>query len=423
VNAPISIEIAFSSHSSDANSDGEHPMTGSVGPASPGSSISVVARFALWNLGFRPFYLVAGVFSVVSILLWITQYAGYLRHPYLDGPLWHAHEMLFGYALAVVAGFLLTAVRTWTGLPTASETHLKVLVLLWIAGRVSVLTPYGLLAAVVGVAFPIAVAVAIASPLIKSRNRRNYFFVVVLMLLSVAELAFHLSYMGRLAWPAQASVLTALDVVLFLIAVLSGRVVPMFTNNGVPDASARRNNRVEQLALALILTLVVADAAQAPSRVIAVLCLSNALAHGVRLTLWHPWKTLRTPLVWILHAAYGWIVIYFLLRACAAAGLVAHPLAIHALTIGAIGSMTLGMMTRTARGHTGRPLMTNQMDLASFALIQIAALIRVFGGMLLPMAYVPTVILAGILWSLAFAIFVFGYWSVLIRVRTDGKPG
>ena len=394
-----------------------------VHPAPSDRQPSPGFRFALWNLGFRPFYLVASLFSAISIALWIAQYAGYLPHAYLNGSIWHAHEMLFGYTLAVVAGFLLTAVRAWTGLPTPTGIALKALVLLWIAGRLIAMTPYHIAAALTGVAFPIAVALAIAVPLVQSRSRRNYFFVPLLILLGAAELAMHLSYQGRLAWPAQASVRVGLDIVLFIIAVLSGRVIPMFTNNGVPGASAHGNRRIEQLALALILALLCADALQASPQIIAAVTIMSAIVHAARLIMWQPWKTLRTPLVWILHAGYGWIVIYFMLRACVAAGLVADPLAVHALTIGAIGSMTMGMMTRTARGHTGRPLVTTGIEITCFLLVQIAVLVRVFGGMLLPRDYVATVALSGIFWSLAFSVFAFCYWPILSRARIDGKAG
>jgi uncharacterized protein involved in response to NO len=171
------------------------------------------------------------------------------------------------------------------------------------------------------------------------------------------------------------------------------------------------------------LILLGADMAQAPSGVIVVVTLVAAVAHTGRLYLWQPWRTLATPLVWVLHAAYGWIVIYLVLRALAAVGLVAEPLAVHALTIGAIGGMTMGMMARTARGHTGRPLTADRFEVTCFVLIQLAVVVRVFGGILLPAAYLATVMVSGICWSAAFALFAVRYWPVLSRARIDGKAG
>jgi uncharacterized protein involved in response to NO len=147
------------------------------------------------------------------------------------------------------------------------------------------------------------------------------------------------------------------------------------------------------------------------------------VAHAVRLSLWRPWRTASTPLVWILHVAYGWIVVYLALRALAAWGYVAAPLAVHALTIGTIGGMTIGMMTRTARGHSGRPLVADRYDVTCYALVQLAALVRVFGGIALPEFYRATVVLSGLCWSSAFALYAIRYWPILTRPRLDGKPG
>jgi uncharacterized protein involved in response to NO len=197
----------------------------------------------------------------------------------------------------------------------------------------------------------------------------------------------------------------------------------MFTNNGIPGAAAVRSPLVEKVALGSVLLLLGADLAQAPAGVIAVVALVGAAAHAWRLYLWQPWRTLATPLVWILHAAYGWVVIYLALRALAVMEWVPAPLATHALTIGVIGGMTIGMMTRTARGHTGRALVADRFEVACFILVQVAALVRVFGGMLIPGAYLASVIVSGVCWSTAFALYAIRYWPVLTRDRLDGKPG
>ena len=379
--------------------------------------------FALWNLGFRPFYLLASSFAALSILLWICQYTGHLPTMYVRTPSWHAHEMLYGYTLAVVAGFLLTAVRTWTGKPTPAGVPLMALAALWVAGRALVLTPFAAAAAIVNAAFPVAVAIGIGIPIVQSGNRRNYFFIALLLLLGLAVLAFHLAHLGVLPWPERASLQVGLDVVLFILAVMGGRVIPMFTNSGIPGVKATRRPMVERLALGGVLVLLAADLLQAPSGAIAVVAVLVAVAHVVRLYLWQPWRTFGAPIVWVLHVAYGWVVIYLVLRGLATIGTTADLLAVHALTIGAIGGMTIGMMTRTARGHTGRPLVADRFEVACYVLVFIAAVIRVFGGMLMPSAYVVTVVASGICWSAAFALYAVRYWPVLSRPRLDGKPG
>lgn len=382
-----------------------------------------VQGVALWQLGFRPFYLLASAFAALSVLLWVLQFGGWLGRPYLAGPLWHAHEMIFGYGLAVVVGFLFTAGRNWTGQPTPTGVPLALLAALWLAGRVLVLTPFGWAAAIVNAAFPIACAAALAVPLWTSRNRRNYFFVAVLAGFGVAQFALHLAQLGVVGLPGWVGVQVGLDLMLFVMAVMGGRVIPMFTNNGVPGVQARRHETLERFALGAVLALVMADLAGLRGAPMAALLALAALLHGARLALWQPWRVLRTPLVWVLHAAYAFIVLHLALRGLAAAGLIAASVATHALTAGAIGTMTIGMMTRTARGHTARPLRADAFDVTAYACVLLAALVRVGVPLAVPAWTVSASLVAGWLWACGFALYAVRYAPFLWRPRLDGKPG
>lgn len=382
----------------------------------------VTTSFALWNLGFRPFYLLASFFGAFSILLWAAQLSGHLSSAYLQGPVWHGHEMLFGYTTAVITGFLLTAVRVWTKEPTPSGIPLMALAVLWICGRVLVLTPFAMTAAVVNAAFPLSVALAISIPILRSHNVRNYFFIGLLVLMGVLIFVVHLALQGRLNLSPSLGLQLALDVVLFIMVVIGGRVIPMFTNNGVSGANAIRNTWVEKFALGTVILLFIADLLHLPQIIVAMIGLISGLTHGVRLFLWKPWQTLKTPLVWILHIAYAWIVIHLLLRSLSALELLIASYAIHALTVGAIGGLTLGMMTRTARGHTGRPLIADRFEVTMFLLIQVGAFIRVFSGIVSQELYMASIQLSSLLWTAAFSLFVFRYWPILTRPRLDGKP-
>jgi uncharacterized protein involved in response to NO len=379
--------------------------------------------FALWQLGFRPFYLLASVFAALSIALWAAQFAGWLDRPYLRGAIWHAHEMLFGFATAVVVGFLFTAGRNWSSRPTPTGGLLAAFAVLWVAGRVLVLTPYGWAAAIVNAAFPIAAAVALAVPFWASRNRRNYFFIALLMLLGAANLATHLSQLGVVALPEGLGVQVALDVVLFMMAVMGGRVIPMFTNNGVPGAGAVRDARVEKAALGSVLVLMALDLVPSPAWLFAMVALAAAAAQALRLVLWKPWRTLRTPLVWVLHAAYAWIALHLLLRALAQWGWVLPSIATHALTAGAMGGLIIGMMTRTARGHTARPLSADRADVACYVLVLCAALVRVGVPLVAPDGWLYAIVASAMLWSAGFGLYALRYGPVLTRPRLDGKPG
>jgi uncharacterized protein involved in response to NO len=334
--------------------------------------------------------------------------------------------MLFGYTLAVVAGFLLTAVRNWTGRDTPAGATLMALAGLWLAARILVLTPFAVPAMIANVACPLAIAVAIGRPLARSGNRRNYFFIALLLALSLAAMAFHLSRILPQPGIALPSLHAALDLILFIVAVVGGRVIPLFTNNGVPGAGATRHPWVEKAALGGTLIVVAADLLPLSgpvAPVAALLMFAVAIAHGIRLWLWRPWRTRHVPLVWILHVSYAWVVAYLVLRGLAEIGVVDRVLATHAVTVGVIGGMTLGMMTRTARGHTGRALIADRFETASFVLVIVAALLRVFGALVHPGGYVWFVVASGICWSAAFGLYAARYWSVLSRTRIDGRPG
>jgi uncharacterized protein involved in response to NO len=380
-------------------------------------------RWALWQLGFRPFYLLASGFAAISIALWAAQYGGWLPHSYLNGPVWHAHEMLYGFTLAVIAGFLFTAVRNWTNRPTPTGGSLMAIALLWLAGRVLILTPLAWLSAVVNAAFPIAVAIGIGVPLLRSGNRRNYFFIGLLTAIGIGSLYVHAALILSWPTPSWVGIRTGLDIVLLIMVVMAGRVVPMFTTNAIPGARSRRNVLVERASIAVVIALAIFDVLQIEGTALVALLLVAVLAHGARWWLWAPVKTLRNPLVWVLHAAYAWILIYFLLRATAVLQLTASALATHAFTVGAIGGLTIGMMTRTAKGHTGRPLLADRADTAAYVLIFAAAGLRVFGPMLWPDAYSWWVLVSAAFWSTGFGLYAVHYWNPLTRPRADGAPG
>jgi len=390
----------------------------------PDAPYPAPAASALWALGFRPFFLLAGVFAAASVLWWVVQLAGWAGgHVYIAGPLWHAHEMIFGYAFAVIVGFLFTAVRNWTNEPTPSGRALVFVALLWLAGRVLVLVPWPALAALADTSFALAAAAGIGVPLFRSGNRRNYFFVALIVALGAANLCFYLALGGVIHVAMEPGLQFGLDLILFVMAVVAGRVIPMFTANAVPGAKPRRLRWLERVALGSVLALLVIDLTGPPAPAIALVAGIAALAHVARLHLWQPWTTLRRPILWILHASYAWIVIYLALRALAVLDLMAAGPAMHALTVGAIGGLTLGMMTRVSRGHTGRPLEAGTLEVLAYWLVQLAAIVRVFLPLAAPRWYLPAVAASGALWVAAFALFTVGFAPILASPRVDGRSG
>lgn len=383
----------------------------------------------LLALGFRPFYLAAAVFGTLAVPAWLLMYGGKgPALPGVDGIAWHIHEMLFGFAPAVIAGFLLTAVRNWTGQPTATGATLGALVLLWAAGRVTFVSGPAVLASIVDIAFLPALGVAIFVPVWRSRNTRNYKVLGIVAVLAMLNTAFHLAVLDLIpaAW-LPAAYRTALNVIALLIAVIAGRVIPAFTANAIPGSNPRRIGLVETVSIGAIVAVAALDLASAvwqpPRSAWIVLLAAAAAAHAARLAYWSPLGTRRNGLLVMLPLAYAWLPVYFALRALAAYGLVVPAAATHALTIGAMAGMMVAMMMRSALGHTGRALQAGRAELAVFGLLQLAAVVRVATAAIAPSWSLHATYCAGVLWTSGFAVLLAAYWPVLTRPRVDGRPG
>jgi uncharacterized protein involved in response to NO len=380
--------------------------------------------FAFFALGFRPFYLLAAALAAASVPLWLLQFFGvFPAAGYLSGLPWHVHEMVFGFAAAVIVGFLFTAARAWTGLSTPTGAPLAALAALWLLGRVLLIGGPGWLAAVADVAFLPLAALALWVPLRRSRNR-NQFFVGILLLFAAANLAFHLARMGVLEGLPITYAKFALFLVVFIVSIMAGRVTPSFTRNAIPSANVRANATLDRAALAAIAAALLAIVSELPAMLNATLALLAAVLHAMRLWRWDPLSTRGRPILWILHLSYAWIPVGLLLLATAAiTQRVPQVLALHAFGIGVVGGMIVGMITRTARGHTARPLQASAAETTAYALVHAAALLRVLPPLIWPAVYHATLLISAAMWSLAFLIYAVQYWPILSRPRLDGKPG
>ena len=385
-------------------------------------------QIPLLAIGFRPFYLLAAAFAAVALPVWHFSPGDLLAaEPYLAGVAWHAHEMVFGFAAAVLAGFLLTAARAWTGLATPTGWPLAALAGLWVAGRVLVATGPAVPAIVLDCLFLPCVALAVALPVLKARNHRNLPVAAVPALLGAANLLFHLDHVDLIALPrANGGALLGLDLFALLVTLMAGRVIPAFTANAVPAARPRRNPYVEIVAFGTLVVLLVAGALGewVPGGAwLAAVAALGALAHSVRLWLWDPAATRREPLLWVLPLSYAWLPAALILRALWLADTgVPWAAAYHALGAGAMGGLMLAMMTRSALGHTGRPLAAGRAEVGAYVLVHLGAALRVFGPLAGADAEPHALAASAVLWSGGFALFVAAYWPILTRRRIDEAP-
>lgn len=379
---------------------------------------------ALFNVGFRPFYLAAAAFACLGLPISIAQFFGVLPMPeLLSGAAWHAHEMVFGFAAAVIVGFLFTAVRAWTGLPTPSGAALGALAALWGAGRLAMLVgPAAVAACIDALLLPI-VAWCLWRPLDRSGNR-NRFFVLILLALALLNFMFHLARLGVTGHAPLVFVEAALGVVVMIVAIMAGRVVPTFTRNAVRTAQVRQFPGLDGAALASLAAAWTAWILDAPGLLAGSIALAAGLLHAVRLWTWDPWCTRRQPILWILHVSYAWIPLGCLLLGLALTGAWGTPAtALHAFAAGAVGGMIIGMITRTARGHTGMRLETRPVEVLAYVLVHLGAVLRVFVPLAWPAGHAAAWVAAAACWSAAFGLYCVVYWPLLSRARVDGKPG
>jgi uncharacterized protein involved in response to NO len=379
-------------------------------------------RHALFALGFRPFYLLAAAFAAVSVPAWVASYYG-VAGPFRVDLAWHVHEMVFGFVVAVVIGFLYTAGRNWTGLWTPRGAPLAAIAGLWLAGRVAMFAAPAPVAAVVDLAFLPVAAWPMYRVLARAGNQRNMFLVALLGLLALVNAAFHASVLGWLPVAPTRPIYAAIIILVIIETAIGGRVIPMFTANAVRGITTVTNARTDKLALACTAAAGAAWALALPAAVTAPLALAAALAQAVRLAGWKPLCTLHNPLLWILHVSYAWIPVGLLLLALSQFDLVPLSSAVHVLAFGALAGLILGMITRTALGHTGRVLAARRADTAMYLLIQLGVLVRLVAALAPGRARDVALIAAALLWSAAFALYLAVYGPYLVRPRVDGREG
>ncbi len=387
-------------------------------------------EWALFGLGFRPFFLVAALLAVISMLIWMAQLllSAHIL-PASEIPLfWHAHEMLYGYALAVIAGFLLTAVRNWTNVPTLHGRPLQLLLLLWVLARIAALLT-GQAALMAGLVldnlFIIYLSVTLTVPVVKAKLWKNMGVVSKVYFLLVGNVIYALGALGLFEDGQRIGIYIGLYMILSLMLVLSRRVIPMFIERGVGYPVSLKNRLWVDIACFLIfLIFAISDIFFDHPALTACLALALCLLHSIRLQGWYTHGIWQKPLLWALYIAYGWIIVGFALKFAVFATGIPFSLAIHAFTVGGIGMMTLAMMSRISLGHTGRDVNQPPAGIGlMLSILCVGAVVRVLFPLLSESHYQLWIGLSQILWIAAFTLFLYRYIPILTRFRVDGRPG
>ncbi|MCW9028648.1 MAG: NnrS family protein [Kangiella sp.] len=389
------------------------------------------AIWPLFRLGFRVFFLGGALVATLSMLLWIMQLNGHNLLPGIQNSIWwHAHEMLFGFTLAIIAGFVLTAMQNWTGIPGVRGWPLAIASCLWFLPRV--LLPFlgekNWLVMTLDISWLPLVAIFLARPVIQVKQWRNLFFVPLMLLFTILNaLSYYAAYTDD--WLlAERIFITAVLAITALITVMGGRVIPFFTSRATNTEKPMPILALEWVCLGSIWLATFAwlllprDGSM--NMIVAALMILAAVANIVRILRWKTIPALKVPLLWILHLGYWFIPVGLLVFASALLEqTTTYSNASHLLTAGALGSVVLGMIARVSLGHSGRPLQPSKWMTVAFAIVLLAGLIRGLTALVAPTYVADGYQVSGILWILAYGLFVIFYWPVLTKPRVDGRPG
>lgn len=382
----------------------------------------------LFRLGFRPFFLLGSLLAMIAIPLWIMALDGWFVgwQPTGGWLAWHRHELIFAFAAAIIAGFLLTAVQTWTGVPGLSGRALMALTLLWVAARIAWLLPLPIELIIVldGLFLPL-VAAQMARSVWPVRQMRNYPLVVVLTLMAIANGVTLYGIATADDMLQRQATVGGLWFVAAIMTMIGGRVIPFFTQRGLLRKDGvtpwPKLDWFLLLGTALVAIVLMLGWGLKPSVWVGLLFAGLAVGQLIRTLRWYDSGVWGVPLLWSLHIAYAWIGI-----ACAAMALwnfevfANMSLAVHALTVGAMGGLILSMIARVTLGHTGRQLLPPKSMTLAFILFNLGALARVI---LVDWAYMPGLWIAAVCWGLSFALYLWSYAPMLWQARVDGHPG
>ena len=380
-------------------------------------------KIAVLALGFRPFYLLASLWAIFAIFEWLLelQNMGIRNLSAIPSLLWHAHEMIFGFAATVITGFALTAVKAWTGLDTPKGWSLLLLIALWLIARIGAFTSSPLV--VVDICFLPIIAIVIGRLIIKARMYRNLFLPLILTSLGFINALFYLTLFGHLTVDVNQVLFGALYLIIMIEIMIGNRIIPSFTANATPGLQQDRHPTLTKITIFCSALTFLLQIFSPVVLLNAVTCFVIGYLHLFLLWGWRPLVTKGKPLLWIMHLSYIWISIGFFLLGLSNLGLMTIYPALHVFGIGATGGLIIAMITRTALGHTGRALVAGLIETTCYLGIQATLLFWLLGNSNLNTWFYPFLVIAGLCWMSVFSLYLIKYLPLLTSPRPDGKAG
>jgi uncharacterized protein involved in response to NO len=387
-------------------------------------------KTAFLQLAFRPFFAVCIAFSVIAMFIWMMLYLfGWsLPQPQYPAMSWHAHEMIFGYTMGIIGGFLLTAIRNWTNIQTLQNKPLLALLILWLIPRLLPFSSwqYALhLTALFDLAFFLALFFSAITPIVKAKQWVQAGIISKLFLIFLCNLAFYLGLFGIIDDGGRTGLYAGFYIILALILTMIRRLLPFFIEKGIDHPFEAKSYKVLDIgSLVLFVCFAIADIIAPTSAITGALALVQFPLHAIRLKLWYHGDIWKKPLLWVLFIAYAWISLGFLLKAGSVWMGLSPFLAVHGFAYGGIGMLSLGMITRVSLGHTGRNVFSPPAALnLIFILLSIGAFFRILMPIIDMSHYLWWIGIAQTLWMIAFASVLTIYLPMFIKARIDGRPG
>ncbi len=381
---------------------------------------------SLFGLGFRPFFLLGPLVGVIVLTIWLLSYSGsYIRTDV--NILWHAHEMIYGFVMAIVIGFLLTASANWSGKTGVHGLPLAVLTSVWLLGRLSFLIPdiNPNARAVLDLMFLPFSIVLLLPYLSTAKKKINMVFAILLLLLWICNLVFHLDSSGFLGeyWYSRKALLLAVQVIILILTVIFGRVIPFFSRRAIDGYSTEINPWVDRATILSTFFFIGSYLFSELGLLTFWTGIIAGLFHLFRLFKWYSRRVWRVPILFILYLGYFWLIVAFFASSLAAIGSLPLSLATHVFSVGAISVTILGMVTRVTLGHSGRPISASKITLVSYTLVFAGSVTRFLMPLLVPGVYLHAITVSGLLWIGAMLLFLCEYGPILVSPRIDGKPG
>ncbi len=387
-----------------------------------GTLVCVGGTVVLLREGFRPFFLGAGLFAALAMILWFGYFQFGWSLPVATSPaLWHGHEMIFGFVAAAIAGFILTALPNWTGTEPVAGRWLAALVALWVAGRLllatSAIWPAGLVA-IVDTAFLVSLAGYVGWALIESQNWRNLVFLAAIATVIGGNLLFHAEQLGLADDVGSDGLRLALNGIVLLIAIIGGRIIPAFTRNALDREGITHDIEprawLDVAAIIAVFAIIPADLFGRDTLAAAAVTLVAAILNTLRFLTWQSERTLGMPIVWSLHLGYFWLIVGLFMKGLAASlPSLAGIVWIHAITIGAVGTMVMAVMTRATLGHTGGVLVASRTTAIAYGAVSLSAVSRIIAPEVPDVLYLFLLGLSAVAWIAVFAVFVVEFWPRL----------